>query len=153
MARRLAVAVAAQLPWLAGESPRRLAPALTRFVTCCPVWTVQDLLGALSDAALRAGRRSPLADRAVQTRPAVLFATMLAGLDEHNDYPGPAFPPAALVSVLVCEKPECDGRITTFDNAGSATAARPCPEQAHRRAIQAHDVSDDNERDVQVSPF
>ncbi|XAS74806.1 hypothetical protein V3G39_00030 (plasmid) [Dermatophilaceae bacterium Sec6.4] len=142
MARNLALQVTAQLPWLAGESPRRLAPALTRFVTCSPSWTAQDLLGALVDAAVRTGQRSPLANRAVTTRPAVLFAAMLAGLDEQGDYPGPAFLPAAPASVSVCERPECDGWITTHDNAGSVTAARPCPEVAHRRATQAHAVSE-----------
>lgn len=142
VARNLALQVTAQLPWLAGESPRRLAPALTRFVTCSPSWTAQDLLGALVDAAVRTGQRSPLANRAVTTRPAVLFAAMLAGLDEQGDYPGPAFLPAAPASVSVCERPECDGWITTHDNAGSVTAARPCPEVAHRRATQAHAVSE-----------
>lgn len=43
----------------------------------------------------------PLADRAVQTRPAVLFAAMLRDLDERGDYPGPAFPPDAPAAVAV----------------------------------------------------
>ena len=135
--RRLALQMVHALPWLVSESPRRLAPALTRFAACTPSWTAQDLMLALSDAALRTGRLSPLGDRAVQTRPAVLFAAMLRNLDEHADYPGPAFPPAALGALPACERPECDGWITTLDAQGAATAARPCPELAHRRATHA----------------
>ena len=141
--RRLALQMVHTLPWLASESPRRLAPALTRFVACAPSWTAQDLLLALSDAALRTGRLSPLADRAVHTRPAVLFAAMLRDLDEHADYPGPAFPSTAPVSTLACDLPECDGWITTFDAQGGVTAARPCPESAHRRATQTDTVADE----------
>ncbi len=153
VARRLALQMAAQLPWLAGESPRRLAPALTRFATCCPAWTAQDLLSALVDAAVRTGQRSPLADRAVTTRPAVLLAAMLANLDEQGDYPGPAFPPAALVPVSVCQRPGCDGWITTTDTHGSVTAARPCPQVNHRRAWAVQAVSEGDGWDADGSPF
>lgn len=151
--RRLALEVANQLPWLAGESPRRLAPALTRFVTCSPAWTAQDLLGALADAALRTGRLSPLADRAVQTRPAVLFAAVLRGLDEQGDYPGPAFPAPAPVSVAVCERPGCDGWITTSDTHGSVIAVRPCLQVDHRRASVVQAVSEGDGWDADGSPF
>lgn len=128
---------------------------LTRFVTCSPVWTAQDLLDALGDAALRTGRRSPLADRAVTTRPAVLFAAMLANLDEQGDYPGPAFPTGtAPVPGPVCARPGCDGWITTLDNAGSVTAARPCPQVDLRRATVAQaDVLEVDGWDPEESPF
>lgn len=156
--RRLGLGVAAQLPWLAGESPRRLAPALTRFAACSPAWTAQDLVGALADAALRTGRRSPLADRGVQTRPAVLFAAMLRQLDEHTDYPGPAFPnepptgttPAAGSG---CELPGCDGWITTTDTHGSVTAARPCPQVDHRRATADRAAAEGDGWGLQEAPF
>ena len=137
--RRLALEMAHTLPWLASEGPRRLAPALTRFVACTPSWTAEDLVLALSDAALRQGRRSPLADRSIRTRPAVLFAAMLRELDEQADHPGAAFttpaPPAGR-----CYRPGCDGWVEIRDAQGALDGARPCPDPQHRR--QHHPATD-----------
>ena len=151
--RRLAVQMAQTLPWLASEGPRRLSPALTRFMTCTPAWTAEDLVLALSDAALRQGRRSPLADRAARTRPAVLFAAMLRELDEQADHPTAAFttPPPTPGR---CDRPQCDGWIEILDAHGALQGARPCPDPQHRRQHHAAvDLVEVDGWDVDQAPF
>ncbi|NYJ76523.1 hypothetical protein [Allobranchiibius huperziae] len=144
--------MAQTLPWLASEGPRRLSPALTRFTMCTPAWTADDLVHALADAALRQGRRSPLADRAVRTRPAVLFAAMLRELDEQADHPGAAFTTPAPAPTGRCDRDECEGWIEIRDAQGQLDGARPCPDPAHRRA-QLHELVDVGGWDVDESPF
>lgn len=151
IARRLAWEVAQKLPWCSQQSPRRLAPALTRFVTCSPVWDAHDVVSALTDAAVRAGKQSPTRDRAA-ARPWALLAAMLRELDETNDYPGAAFPtsPTRLAS---CDLSGCDGWIPVVE-AGHATddAVRPCPDPAHRRANRLDD-EDGTSWDSAECPF
>lgn len=43
--------------------------------------------------------------------------------------------------------------MTTLDTHGSVTAARPCPELAHRRATQVRDVSEEFGWDLEDQPF
>lgn len=140
----MALEVGRKLPWCSQQSPRRLAPALTRFVTCSPPWDAHDVVSALSDAALRAGKQSPTKDRPVD-RPWALLAAMLRELDEHHDYPGPAFAPSP-PPALSCDRRDCDGWIT----AGHDTV-RPCPEAAHRRAHYLE--AETNEWDEEQCPF
>lgn len=146
IARRLALEVARALPWCSQESPRRIAPALTRFATCSPAWEACDVVSALTDAATRQGKQSPTIDRTV-TRPWALLAAMLRGVDEHNDYPGAAFP-IRTVEAPSCELVGCDGWITV-EQAGPDTngAVRTCPDPAHRRVhhldVEAHESGDD----------
>ena len=150
--RALAVRMARTLPWLASEGPRRLSPALTRFTTCTPAWTAEDLVHALADSALRQGRRSPLADRAVRTRPAVLFAAMLREVDEQADHPAAAFTTPAPPAAGVCEIPDCDGWLNILDDFGRTQATRPCPDPAHRRAHLPNGV-DVGGWDTEEAPF
>ncbi len=102
----LAADMVRRLPWLAGESLGRLAPALHRFATANTPWNAIDVIGALGDHATRTGRTLSALDTAViRTRPAGLLAGLLRGLDEVTDYPGPAFieelPAIAGLPVLV----------------------------------------------------
>ena len=150
--RKLAVQMAHTLPWLASEGPRRLAPALTRFLACTPSWTAEDLVLALADAALRQGRRSPLADRAVRTRPAVLFAAMLRELDEQADHPAAAFAAPGSVPGR-CEIADCDGWIEVRDARGALDGARPCPDPAHRRRKLDNDLAEIGSWDAGQAPF
>ncbi|MDQ2852811.1 MAG: hypothetical protein M3Y49_19150, partial [Actinomycetota bacterium] len=95
-------------------------------MTCSPAWDAADVVSALTDAALRAGKQSPTKDRAVQ-RPWALLVAMLRDLDEVNDYPGDPFRGCAtpLVPEPSCDLAGCDGWITV--EAGKAdSAVRPC---------------------------
>lgn len=60
--------------------------------------------------------------------PAVLLMLLAIGAGEGSAVP---------VSIPECERPECDGLITILDALGAVTAARTCPELAHRRSTQA----------------
>ncbi len=133
--RRLALGVAQQLPWLSGQSPRRLAPALTRFVACSPPWEADDVVSALRDVATRKGKQSPTRNRDVQ-QPWALLAAMLRELDEVNDYPGNPFTdPAPVAPQPQCDRPNCDGWIPVLDTrCGADGAVRACPNREHRRA-------------------
>ena len=108
---------------------------------------------ALSDAALRQGRRSPLADRAVHTRPAVLFAAMLRELDEQADHPAAAFTTPTSPSKH-CNRADCDGWIEIRSARGGLDGARPCTDPEHRRQHHAAaDLVDADGWDVDRAPF
>lgn len=103
-ARQVAGDVIRLVPWLRGESPRRLAPSLHRFLTCDRPWTAVDLALALQDTTLRTGRGVITADR-IRTRPAALAAYLLRSVDEVIDNPQLAVFESTTTS---CDREDCD---------------------------------------------
>jgi len=121
-AMQLARDLTTRLPWLSGEQPGRLAPALTRFAAAG--WTADDVATALDDANTRRQIAAPTT-ATIRTRPAVVLATLLRQLDIDADQPSkydstPAEP---------CGHPDCDGNgwRSTWDSAGNESVYR-CPE-------------------------
>lgn len=109
-----------RLPWLATESPGRCVPTLSRFATAPTAWTVEHIVHALADDALRRGITHQLRVEQIATRPAVVLAGLLRHLDEVSDHPdAPAF------TLEPCGRPGCDGHgWLTID----ANTVAPCPD-------------------------
>ncbi|MDN5797268.1 MAG: hypothetical protein L0H79_16145 [Intrasporangium sp.] len=139
--RRLAGQLCARLAWLAGESPARCAPALTRFATAATPWDAQHIILALADQALRRGITSPLRSDRIATRPAVVLAGLLRGLDETADHPdAPAFeaPP--------CTRTDCDHGWIRIDQ----DTVAPCPDCPP--SVRGHRIDDEEPLDAEP-PF
>jgi len=108
-ARQLAADLVKIVPWLHGESPRRLSPALTPFVEGADPWTALDLADAIVDHTLRTGRGDVRAER-IRTRPAVVLAAILRGLDPQADHPRlHALEEPTATDLVPCDRDDCDG--------------------------------------------
>lgn len=122
--RQLATDLIAGTPWLAGERPGRLAPALRPFVTCQPPWTARNVRQALADLILRNGHGDIRPER-IRTRPAVLLAAMLRQLDPEVDHPDLAIldptPPQP------CGAADCDGHGWIHHDTGLVAKCPHCP--------------------------
>lgn len=147
--RRLAGDLLRVLPWLAGESPGRLAPALCRFAAADVPWSAADIALALLDLARRRGITAPLTADRIRTRPAVVLARLLERLDAEADHPSArAFPTDAEVAALKpCRRMDCDGHgwLSITDGRGREVAARcpDCPPALRAIASWArHDLPD-----------
>jgi len=104
-ARELAEGVVKLFPWLRSESPRRLVPAVKRFVEVRPAWTPQDLHDAIQTRREVRGLVTALTADQIRTRPAVVFAAFLRDIHPHDDHPRLA---AVDPAELRCGRPECD---------------------------------------------
>jgi hypothetical protein len=123
------------VPWLAGEPPARLAPALSRFVTCEPPWQAADVTAAIAGHTARVGA-GPIRPETIRTRPAALLAAILRRLDPDTDHPalaedpfGPT--PAATASGTVrpdpCGAPDCDHGWISAARPDGRVGQTPCP--------------------------
>lgn len=126
--RSVASELARRLPWLAGEGPGRLGPALRRFVTAELPWTAAQLTAAITRIS---ADRGPIHAGMIRTRPAALLAALLRRLDPIDDHPGPdgpMVPPPSPPPPGPCGGPDCDGH--GWINGVSAFGyrwAHPCP--------------------------
>lgn len=130
----LAKRVRDRVPWLAGEQPGRMAPALARFAASVPAWTADDIAIAVGDARLRAGHTRAVDPRTIRTRPAILLAWWLRQIDPRDDHPRLA---QLEPEDLRCSRPDCDhgwltpspgtqwGTVTIHD---PDTAVTRCPD-------------------------
>jgi hypothetical protein len=132
----LAADLARAVPWLAGEGPARLAPALHRFATCARPWQASDVAAAIDGHTARVGA-GPIRPETIRSRPAALLAAILRQLNPETDHPGlgddPFGTPAAAGSTSTtpapdpCGAPGCDhGWITAVRPDGHPGQA-PCP--------------------------
>jgi hypothetical protein len=134
----LAADLARAVPWLAGEGPARLAPALHRFAVCERPWQASDVAAAIAGHTARVGA-GPIRPQTIRTRPAALLAAILRRLDPDLDHPGlgedPFAPPAATGPTSTtpaaapdpCGAPGCDhGWIPAVRPDGHPGLA-PCP--------------------------
>src|SRR5699024_3815724 len=85
-ARRLAIALIDQIPFLFGEKPGRITPLLSRFATGPLAWTAKDVHTHITRTDTR-HNRSPLTREDVRTRPAAVLAAYLRDLDNQADHP------------------------------------------------------------------
>ncbi|MFY0408948.1 hypothetical protein [Solicola sp. PLA-1-18] len=85
-ATALAAELVVRVPFLTHESPKRITPTLRRFVRGALPWTATDVLAHI--AATDRARQQPAftADR-ITTRPAVVLAGYLRGVDPQDDHP------------------------------------------------------------------
>lgn len=121
--------LARRLPWLAGEGPGRLAPALRRFVTAEAAWTAAQLAAAITRIS---ADRGPIHAGMIRTRPAALLAALLRRLDPIDDHPGPdspMIPPPPSPLPGPCGGADCDGHGWINGVAASGYRwAHPCPD-------------------------
>lgn len=131
----LAAELARSVPWLAGEGPSRLAPALSRFATCERPWQAADVAAAIAGHTTRVGA-GPIRAEAIRTRPAALLAAILRQLDPVEDHPGlgeDGFgqPAAAGATPAArpdpCGAPGCDHGWTTTVRPDGHPGLAPCP--------------------------
>lgn len=122
-ARHLAADLIRLLPWLRGESVRRLAPMLRRFVLG---WTAGDMLRALEARNRRLGRTWPNPQR-IRTRPAAILATMIREMDPDGDHPRYDLP---VTFIEPCRRPDCDGHgwINTTNPTTDYALVLRCPD-------------------------
>lgn len=127
--RSMAAELARRLPWLAGEGPARLGPALRRFALAQTPWTAAQLAAAITRIS---ADRGPIHAGMIRTRPAALLAALLRRLDPLEDHPGaegPLVPPRPAPVPGPCGGSACDGH--GWINGVSATGyrwAHPCPD-------------------------
>lgn len=124
-ARQLASELVRIVPWLRSERPGRLAPALSRFATAEPPWSAQDVAATIGTHTLQTGR-GEIREERIRTRPAVLLASILRGIDVEGDNPGLAgsFDPAPPVP---CDRPDCDGHGWIELEDGKVAKCPACP--------------------------
>lgn len=132
----LAVELVRSVPWLAGEGPSRLAPTLTRFVTCERPWQAADVAAAIAGHTARVGA-GPIRADTIRTRPAALLAAILRQLDPDIDHPGLgedgfAMTPAADATSTApapqpCGAPGCDHGWLTATRPDGRPGLAPCP--------------------------
>ncbi|WP_284252938.1 hypothetical protein [Litorihabitans aurantiacus] len=123
---RLAQEVTRVIPWLRGESPRRLLGALRPFSVSSAPWTAADIQFAMGAQAHRAGRRAYLTR--YQTKvPWALLRHVLAQIDPYADHPRlPEIEEnrwTQRIDADPCDTPDCDGHGWHNTSAG----ATPCP--------------------------
>ena len=123
--RQVASDLVQNLPWLAGERPGRLAPALRPFVASEVPWSAQDVLDALGDLLQRNDRGAIRSDR-IRTRPAVLLAALLRQLDPEADHPSLAIVEDTTPPVP-CARPDCDGHGWIELEDGRVARCPDCP--------------------------
>jgi hypothetical protein len=132
----LAAELARAVPWLAGEGPARLAPALTPFVACQRPWQASDVVAAIDGHTARVGA-GPIRPETIRTRPAALLAAILRQLDPELDHPGlvedafgsksAAAAPATTVRSDPCGAPGCDHGWITATRPDGRPGLAPCP--------------------------
>lgn len=118
--RRMANSLIALIPWLKGEQPGRLIPALTRFHD--RGWTAEDLKNALDDSDRRRQIAAPQS-ATIRTRPAVVLAALLRHLDSDTDQPSHHFSHPPLPRPTC---PECDEGWVYVDIPGGHEAVKRC---------------------------
>ncbi len=131
----LAAELARSVPWLAGEGPSRLAPALSRFATCERPWQAADVAAAIAGHTARIGA-GPIRPETIRTRPAALLAAILRKLDPVEDHPGlgeDGFGPSTAAEATPaarpqpCGQPGCDHGWTTTVRTDGRPGVAPCP--------------------------
>lgn len=131
----LAAELARAVPWLAGEPPARLAPALSRFASCGRPWQAADVAAAITGHTARLGA-GPIRPETIRTRPAALLAAILRRLDPVADHPGlaeDAFPSSAPAPAATSARPEpcgapgCDHGWITATRPDGHPGHAPCP--------------------------
>jgi hypothetical protein len=129
----LATDLARAVPWLAGEGPARLAPALHRFATCARPWQAADVAAAIAGHTARVGA-GPIRPETIRTRPAALLAAILRQLDPETDHPalaedgfGPTSAAAAPAAPDPCGAEGCDHGWITAARADGRPGLAPCP--------------------------
>ena len=138
------------VPWLAGERPRRIAPALMRFSECSMPWTGRLVGQAIQARGLRLGMRDIMADR-VRTRPAVVLAAILGRMDPVDDHPGMGLGFRGDAPTW-CGR--CDHGWRTSSDADGHVWARKCPDcpDAVRANVAHSPAAGDEPRDGGRSP-
>lgn len=135
----LAREVAQGVPWLASERPARLAPTLTRFATAAVPWTAADIVETLAAHNRRTGR-DEIDSASIRTRPAAVLASIMRGVDEVSDHPGPAAAfPRQSGSSEPCGGPGCDHGWVELDN-GRVAHCPDCPPAVLRMWREDADV-------------
>jgi hypothetical protein len=131
----LAQDLARAVPWLAGEGPARLAPALTPFATCQRPWQASDVAAAIDGHTARVGA-GPIRPETIRTRPAALLAAILRQLDPDTDHPALAEDPFGPTSADAaapadrpdpCGAPGCDHGWITATRPDGHPGLAPCP--------------------------
>jgi hypothetical protein len=130
----LAADLARAVPWLAGEGPARLAPALHRFATCERPWQASDVAAAIDGHTARVGA-GPIRPETIRTRPAALLAAILRQLDPVLDHPGLAedgFGPTSAAAAPAarpdpCGAEGCDHGWITVVRPDGRPGLAPCP--------------------------
>jgi len=142
--RGLAIQLVRRLPWLTTERPGRLAPPLQRFAVAG--WDADGLLLQLHAAARRQGRTlDRLTADQIRTRPAILLAGLLRGLDPEADHPDPP----DLHPVGPCTRAEC---VHGWIDLPDGTAAK-CPDCHPRTRLSDEDQVPTTDWDPDEPPF
>lgn len=125
-ALRLARALTRLIPWLRGESPRRILGAVAPFAHAALPWDAQDLQLAMGAQASRNDGSAHITPGRARI-PWALLRHVLAQIDPYADHPRlPELEEAAqerAASVRRCEHPDCDG----FGWHNSSDGVRRCP--------------------------
>lgn len=143
-ARQLAADLVKIVPWLHGESPKRLAPALTPLVDQAWSWTARDVADAIDNHTLRTGR-GPVQPIRIRTRPAVLLAAILRELDPQADHPRSPISSAIEYPPQPCRRSDCDGHGWIELDNHSVAKCPDCPPSIRSWRPDLEQTNDDGE--------